>query len=263
MFRNELKNALMAASLTLLSGPVVYANTPASPLDQRRAEYIAHQDKLSQIQANRQSIIQDIVKSWSNEPSVIENEAYWEKQITTALNKASNEDLLQIQNAQSYNEVLGVLQGDQHALRSDQQLLSVSAANDVIAPSSLGDAAADLVFTPVFPCRIFDTRPSEGGAGPYGDGTITSTPNNTRNYLVYGTGAEIGPQGGNSAGCPAPNGEPSAISVNFTVVPIATIGHITAYPYGGILPNASIVNFYANTNIANSTIVQTAYYESL
>jgi hypothetical protein len=262
MFRNEFKNALIAASLTLLSVPVVFASTPTAPVDQRRAEYRAHQETLSQIQANRPSIIQAIVQSWSNEPSVIENVAHWVSEMTNALNKASNEQIFQIQNAQSYSEVLGVLQGDQRALPSGQKLLSGFTAVNAIAPASLGDAAADLVFTPVFPCRIFDTRPSQGGSGSYGDGSITANANNTRNYLVYGTGAEIGPQGGNTAGCPAPNGEPSAISANFTVVPIAPAGHITVYPYDGILPTASVVNFYAGTNIANAAIVQTAYLKA-
>lgn len=262
MFKNEFKNALIAASLTLLSGPVVFASTTAAPVDQRRAEYRAHQEALSQIQANRPSIIQAIVESWANEPSVVENVAHWEKEITEALTKATNQQLFQIQNAQSYNEVVGILQGDQPALRSGQQLLSGSSANNGITPVSVADAPADLVFTPVFPCRIFDTRQSEGGAGPYGDGSTTSNANNTRHYLVHGTGAQMGPQGGNTAGCPAPNGEPSAISANFTVVPIAAIGHITVYPYGGVLPNASLVNFYAGTNIANAGIVQTAYLQA-
>ena len=30
---------------------------------------------------------------------------------------------------------------------------------------ALGDAAQDLVYTPVSPCRLFDTRPSQGGVG--------------------------------------------------------------------------------------------------
>ncbi len=268
MVRNEFKNALIALSLALSGGPIVFAATPATVTqenptnDDIRAAYLAHEDELNNIQANRQSIIKDIVKSWANEPSVIENVANWEKEITAVLNKASKQQLFLIQNAKSYSEVLGILQGDQHALRSDQQLLSVSSANDLIAPASLGDVAADLVFTPVFPCRIFDTRLSQGGTGPYGDGEITSNQDNTRDYLVHGTGGQIGPQGGNKNGCPAPNGEPSAISANFTVVPIENSGHITAYPYGGVLPTASFVNYYPGTNIANSGIIQTAYLKA-
>lgn len=34
-----------------------------------------------------------------------------------------------------------------------------------VEPAALGDPNADLVYTPVTPCRLFDTRPSQGGAG--------------------------------------------------------------------------------------------------
>ena len=66
-------------------------------------------------------------------------------------------------------------------------------------------------------------------------------------------------QGGNSAGCPAPNGEPSGISANFTVVPVSSgAGHIRVYPYGGVLPNASFLN-YNGVTLANAGNIATAY----
>ena len=261
MFRNEFKNALIAVSLTLSSGPVVFADTPAPPVDQRRAEYRAQQERINQIQANRQSIIEGIIESWVNEPSVIENLSHWQSEMKAELNKANNYQLLEIQNAASYSEVQAILRGDLSVLGGGQQLLSVSATNNVTATASLADTAADLVFIPVFPCRIFDTRPSKGGVGPYGGPGSAS-----RNYIVYSSTpaeiAEIAAVGGNPAGCPAPKGEPSAISTNFTVVPIDNEGHITAYPYGGNLPTASLVNYYPGTNIANAGIVATAYLQA-
>ena len=66
----------------------------------------------------------------------------------------------------------------------------------------------DLKYTPVTPCRIVDTRKSGGKIGAY----------TQRNFYVYGSGGTISAQGGNSAGCPAPLGEPLAAHINMVAV---------------------------------------------
>lgn len=55
-----------------------------------------------------------------------------------------------------------------------------------------------LVFTPVSPCRIIDTRLAGGAFLPGG----------IRSYNVWGA---VSAQGGNPAGCPSPSGEPRAV----------------------------------------------------
>ena len=84
----------------------------------------------------------------------------------------------------------------------------------------------DLAYTPVTPCRIVDTR-KVGGAISAGG---------IRSYNVWGA---VISQGGNSAGCPSPKGEPRAVHVNVTSVPLSN-GWITAYPYDSTPPTASI-----------------------
>jgi hypothetical protein len=124
MFSNEFKNALIALSLALSSGPIVFAGTQATVTqenptnDDRRVAYLAHKEELNKIEANRQSIIQAIIETWDDEPSVIANISHWKNNITSALNKASSEDLLKIRNAQSYSEVVGTLLGDYNVLGS-------------------------------------------------------------------------------------------------------------------------------------------------
>ena len=51
-------------------------------------------------------------------------------------------------------------------------------------------------------------------------------------------GDAVASQGGNPAGCPSPKGEPRAVHVNVTSVPLGN-GWITAYPYGSTAPTAS------------------------
>jgi hypothetical protein len=105
---------------------------------------------------------------------------------------------------------------------------------------------ANLVYTPVTPCRIVDTR-SAGGAIP---------PGGIRSYNVWG---DVASQGGNPAGCPSPKGEPYTAHINVTVVPLGN-GNIVAYPYDSTAPLASLVNYRADAqNIANSATVKTCF----
>ena len=108
--------------------------------------------------------------------------------------------------------------------------------------ADLGDTGADLIYTPVSPCRIIDTRVAGGPiAGGY-----------TRNFLVVGaTGFDS--QGGNPGGCNIPE-DATSVMVNFIAVGPPTGGHMRAWPYGGSMPNASIINFVPGVNIANGLI---------
>jgi len=110
--------------------------------------------------------------------------------------------------------------------------------------AELGDTGADLIYTPVPPCRIIDTRqPGAGGPIPG---------NGIRDFVVVGTtGFES--QGGNVGGCGIPEDATSAM-VNFIAVGPTASGHLRAWPYGGTKPNASIVNFTPGVNIANGLI---------
>jgi FG-GAP-like repeat len=105
---------------------------------------------------------------------------------------------------------------------------------------------AYLIYTPVTPCRIVDTRLA-GGAIPAGG---------IRSYNVWG---DVASQGGNSSGCPSPKGEPYTAHINVTVVPLGN-GNIVAYPFGSAAPNASLVNYRADAqNVANSGTVKTCF----
>ena len=191
---------------------------------------------------DRAGTIGSIVNKWS---SALDNAAATEQFVTT-LNAASNTQLASINVATSLDQVRAILLGDK---------LAASAANGGIVIDSLGSLSQDLTFTPLNPpCRAFDTRFIGAGVPPAG-GTVS-------NYQVYG--ASTGPQGG-TANCPAPKGEPVAVSANFTVIPVGTAGHIRVYPYNGLgvagIPPVSFVNFdgIVGHNLANSGIISTCY----
>jgi hypothetical protein len=117
----------------------------------------------------------------------------------------------------------------------------------------LGDTSQDFAYTPVTPCRIVDTRVAVGAF----------LPGQTRTYYVYGPGpGPVGTiqQGGNPAGCPSPNGEPRAVHLNITVVPLVGNGFFKAFPPNVAPPNASIINYRAGVqNIANAATIQTFF----
>jgi hypothetical protein len=116
--------------------------------------------------------------------------------------------------------------------------------------SALGDSNSDLVFVPLPPCRIIDTRLAGG----------VLTPGVTRSFKVTGT-TEFQAQGGQDGGCGVPVGttvpQATAAVLNFVAVGPQGPGDLRAWAYGQPKPTASIIN-YANVgglNIANGFIV--------
>jgi hypothetical protein len=99
----------------------------------------------------------------------------------------------------------------------------------------------DLLFTPVAPCRIIDTRVAGGPIAA----------NATRNFAVSGTTGFAG-QGGNAAGCGIPEGAPAAV-INYVAVGPAGPGDLRVAAAGTSIPTASILNYsnIAGLNIAN------------
>ncbi len=111
--------------------------------------------------------------------------------------------------------------------------------------SSLGDSQADLVYTPLTPCRIIDTR---SAAGPIAAGT-------TRSFLV--TGTDYSAQGGKATGCGVPYGPTTAAMINFVVATPAGPGNVRVTPFGKAIPLAAIVNFTTGVTLGNGLAVAT------
>jgi hypothetical protein len=111
--------------------------------------------------------------------------------------------------------------------------------------NSLGDSQADLVYTPVTPCRIIDTRLA---GGPIPAGT-------TRDFLV--TGTDYSAQGGSATGCGVPFGPTTAVMVNFVAAKPAGGGNVRVTPFGKPIPLAAILNFTTGVTLGNGLAVAT------
>jgi hypothetical protein len=111
----------------------------------------------------------------------------------------------------------------------------------------LGETANDLVFVPVTPCRIIDTRVAGGviAANTSRDFDVTAISNYTF-------------QGGDATNCGGVGaaGSFAAAAINFTVVTPSAAGFITAYPFNTTQPLAATVNYTAGDIRGNLAIVK-------
>jgi hypothetical protein len=128
-----------------------------------------------------------------------------------------------------------------------QELLS--GGDGALLPNALGDTAADLVYTPVTPCRVFDTRHSAAGI---------LAANTQQNFVVTGTGSLAG-QGGSATGCLIPSGPATAVMINFAAVTPAGAGNLRAWAVADpqpAAPQAAVMNFWAGLSaLANGIAV--------
>ena len=223
-----------------------FAQSPPEPTAEQlvaNATYEQYLNDVEYVGNNRYAVIAGIMALWESQMG---SEDGWEAEFTAALNRAADTQLLNIQNAASYDAVRAILQG-----RS-----APASLEGVTGTEDLGDLTRDLVYTPVVPCRIFDTRHAIPASPPQG-----GNPGTVRNYYVYGNNALLAPQGHTAGtGCASPGGEPVAIAANFTVVPYGK-GHIRVWPFGSTEPTASFLNYNStvNSNLANAGIIATCY----
>ncbi len=159
----------------------------------------------------------------------------WVTVMQPAFAEASMEEMSAAATAKDFDSMSRMLLGSQ-PLKSD--------ADGTLA---LGDPAADLVYVPVTPCRIFDTR--------FGGGQIAA--NTVRNIDVTAV-SNYSFQGGaaNDCGGVGAAGSFAAAVINLTVVNPSAPGFITAFPFAGTQPDAATVNFAAGAVVGNTAIVK-------
>ncbi len=116
-----------------------------------------------------------------------------------------------------------------------------------LLPQTVGDALSDLVFFPVTPCRLADTRSATAGI------LAAGVP---RDFDA--NGANLSTQGGSATGCGVVEPDPAALVLTITAVGPAGAGNLRAWATTGPVPNASVVNYALpgqGLNLANTTIL--------
>lgn len=130
-------------------------------------------------------------------------------------------------------------------MKKQYLILSALLASVTSAFAQIGSVDKDLVFTPITPCRIVDTR-TAGGVVLAGS---------TRIFKAWA--ATYAAQGGSTTNCGLlQTNDVAALALNLVVVTPSADGYITAYPVGIARPTASTLNYKTNDIIANSATLK-------
>jgi len=150
-----------------------------------------------------------------------------------SLMELNPENLLAAGEASSYQAMMTVLATGQ-----------VEPAIEGPAPNSLGQIFQDLVYTPVPPCRIVDTRFAV--EGPLAAGAA-------RTFDV--DGSDLAGQGGSPAACGIPLAVAQAVTMTMVAVQPAARGYLTAWGLGQRPTPSSVLTYAANEVVANTAII--------
>lgn len=235
---------LARLAAVLVVSMVLIPNAPAQRVlglrdvqeETRRTQY---QEKLQQVINDMAGYAATVVQRWEADARA---SGKWDENYSTdlqnALMKLPPDNLLAAGEASSYEAMLRVLATGRPvpAILPDHQ-------GTTMLPRALGDVTDDLVYSPVTPCRIVDTR---NAGGPIGNHT-------TRSFDV--DGSNFSPQGGNAGPCGIPYGVARAVVMNITVTQPSAPGYLTAWGLGATQPLASTLNFVGGDTLANTTIV--------
>jgi len=186
------------------------------------------------VEQQRSALVTRLAKQWSDAFAVLPKERrLTHEQLSSGLFALRADRLFAV-----------TLAGDVEAVEAVLADAKRDAAKPRAAAKALGDATADLTYTPINPCRILDTRATV--AGPL-------AANVARTFDGYST--NFSTQGGTPSGCGIPNGI-AALAMNVYAVNPTNLGFIKVWPANASEPAVSTVNYQVGiTAIATGTLV--------
>jgi hypothetical protein len=178
----------------------------------------------------------------------------WAKRMVPNFVSADASNFRNALKRETFEGAMAELNGIGHRL-SDNQAIDrlakvppgATASKAGLVAAKFGDLNQDLVYTPVAPCRILDTRSTAAGA---------IAANATRNFVAFGV-SNYTSQGGSATNCGVNPLAATAVAINLTAVTPTAAGYATAYPFGTAQPVAASVNYAAGAIVNNALIVQT------
>jgi hypothetical protein len=196
------------------------------------------------VAVDRHAVVMEILNSWSDYRIPVDSEnnsPYGPYDLRLALKNATLEQLQDARNAKTFDDLVAALPRN---AGSGVTLRALAAGERI--PQVIGSTSGDLVFTPVTPCRIVDTRfqsvPARIGpdAGVY----------------YYVTGTTYAAQGGVATSCGIPTSpKPSAISINVATTNQSSTGSVRVIATGAGNPNVSLMNYSPIQNLSNAAVV--------
>lgn len=178
----------------------------------------------------------------------------WAKRMVSTFVHADAQNFRDALQRTTYEGATAMLNGTGTRL-TDAQVIDTMARNKLVpgrvrgdvVSQALGSSAADLVYTPVTPCRILDTRVAGGVIAADGSRDFNA---------VVGAGGNFSSQGGSATDCGAVAAGQAAVVINLTAVTPTTAGFATAYPFGASQPLAASVNYTPGAIVNNTLVVK-------
>lgn len=230
----SLKIAAIAAIAVASIGTNLSAQRQGPMSVQRSYEV---QSIVANVEANRSAAVSRLLEDWQSNLDPNLYNVYEELGEIAA--KASPWQLYAASLTGDFQKASSILRGRASAGAMINALSAPQPKTPVgfgIAPAVVGDNNNSLVFTPIAPCRVVDTRGSGARTG-------LIPANGTRTFDLELDALTSG-QGG-AAACPGlPNYSHYAWSVNITVTnSYVAAGGLKAWGFGATEPNASVINF--------------------
>ncbi len=170
----------------------------------------------------------------------------WTSRMASSLAIADASNLRNAMQRDTFEGAMAELNGTGSRMNDEKVIEALAASGGGASPQTLGALTSDLVYTPVTPCRIIDTRVAGG--------TITGL--TSRSFFAFGIPNYTG-QGGSATSCGVAGLSATAVAINLTAVFPAGNGFATAHPFGTARPLAASINYAAGAIVNNALIVQT------
>jgi hypothetical protein len=189
--------------------------------------------QLAAIEANKEAFVDQLIASWA---AVLNPEIYnVESEIKPLAMAAIPWQLYGASLVGDWNTMIMLLTNKVGA-GTYINVLSEPQPRIPVDPKALGSYTDSLVFTPIPPCRMVDTRNTGARTG-------ILQPFVARTFDLTTDGYAEG-QGGVTSGCTGlPSYSHYGWSVNITAAGFTAIGGLTVYGYGGTAPTASAINY--------------------
>lgn len=169
--------------------------------------------------------------------------ATWARRIGPSLGTVDGDNLRNALNRDTYEAAMAELTGDGSRFTDTQMKSRLMATGGEKVLGALGN---DVVYTPIQPCRIVDTRSTAAGA---------IAANSTRSFVGVNA-SNFTSQGGSSTNCGTLGLSATALALNVTAVTPGTAGYATVYPFGTAQPTTASVNYTAGAIVNNAIIAQ-------
>lgn len=189
----------------------------------------------------RGELVHRIVMKWGNhvQETYRADVGDWASAMVPVFSKASLDTLKRAANSPTFELMNDAFLVDSQGNSAHTNLLKAidAGATGDVSTNLLGETTNDLVFVPITPCRIIDTRLA---GGPIAAGTV-------RHFDVTAV-SDYSFQGGaaNNCGGAGAAGSFAAAAINFTVVNNPQAGHMTVFPFLATQPDTASLNWPAN-----------------